>query len=475
MRDQLPAKYNEDIEDVKRFEQMEDGQTECYFDVHSIENIFDFYAENEQFDKAERVLRLGIKIHPGSTTLMIRQAIVMAENGDDERAILLLNTLAKLEQSEPEIHFNLGWSYMKIGKVPEAVACFKRTLDMAFDEYDDFLLDIALFLNQSEEYNLAINFLEPGCKKYPNNENLLFELAYAYDKVDEIEKGIDIYNCLLDVNPFSENGWYNLGILFIKNDDYTAAINCYDYALAINPKHSEALFNKANTLVCLGELKEALNYYIEYISYGYDITVASHYIGDCLEQMEEYTLALRFYRLAVKTDPQYIPAWLGYLALLINQEYTKEALIASAKALTISNAFPEFMYLRGRAQLLAGNYDSALKWFDAAMHNDLDSLRNLYEWLQLKQNLDPAENISDHLGKWMIACPDSAAVNYAAAAFTLRETGNMNAVARYLAAAMRIAPADIYLFLDLFDIPENDIFENKILSPIVDKYKDYGF
>ena len=474
MHNPQQTNHNELTEDVKRFEKMENGQTEYYFDVHSIENIFDFYAENEQFEKAERVLQLGIKIHPGAVSLLLKQAVILLEKGNDKEAISILNGLAELEQSNPDILFNLGWAYLKIEDIGTAVSYFKKTLEAADDEYEDFLLDIALFLNQSEEYTHTIDFLEQGREKCHDNENLLFELAYAYDKEGNVKEGINIYERLLDVNPFSENAWYNLGILYIRNEDYVNAIKCYDYALAIDPSHAEALFNKANALVNLGELRNALDCYFDYVSFGYDIVLAYHYIADCLEQMGFYELALRFFRTITKIDPSYMPAWLGYIALLINRNQIKEALSASAKALLTSGSFPEFMYLRANALLLADKPESALKWFGKSIINDLDNVRNIFEWLQVKKQLNPMENVFSYLDEWLHKYPDSTAVNYAAAAIAIQESGDTKLAARFLETALQKAPENFDYFLDVFSISE-DIFQDDILNHIITKYTNHEF
>ena len=466
--------HNEMTEDVKRFEQMEDGHTEYYFDVQSIENIFDFYAENDDLEKAERVLQLGIKIHPGSVSLLMKQAIILLEKGNDKTAISILNGLAELEQSNPDILFNLGWAYLKIDDITTAVSYFNKTLNIADDEYEDFLLDIALFLNQSDEYTHTIDFLESGCIKCPDNENLLFELAYAYDKEDNIKEGLNTYKRLLDINPFSENAWYNLGILYIREEDYVNAIKCYDYALAINPSHAEALFNKANALVNLGELRNALDCYIDYVSFGYDVILAYHYIADCLEQMGFYELALRFFRIIVKTDSSYMPAWLGYIALLINRNHVKEALSASAKALLTEGSFPEFMYLRANALLLADKPVNALKWFSKSIINDLDNLRNIFEWLEVKKMLNPLEESTSHIDEWLQNYPDSSAVNYAAAAIAIQESKDSKLAACFLETALQKAPENFDYFLDIFSISD-DIFEDDVLNSIITKYTDYEF
>lgn len=473
MHESWQTNHNEINEDVERFEQMESGEKEFYFDVHSIENIFDFYADKNQFEKAERVLQIGFRQHPNSTSLLAKQSIVLMERGEDMQAIDLMESLVNLEQSNPEFFLNLGWVYLRNGFTEKGIDCFYKTLDVAFEEREEYLLDIALFLNQIDLFETTISFLETGCKEYADNENLLFELAFAYDKEGNIQKGMETYNVLLELNPFSENAWYNLGILYIKNKELDLAISCYDYTLAINASHAEALFNKGNALVHLSKYQEAFDCYVDYISYGYDVVLAYHYIADCLEQMELIELSIRFYRLSVETDPGYIPAWLGYLSLLINHERADEAMEATKKALETTTDYSEFQYLRARAFLLTNNLKEAYKAFELSFELDPDNLRTVYELFQLKLALYPRLKTLSIWQKWLKKYPESPALHYLGFALFIQENMDIKKAAVYLEYGVKTDPETYDLFMELYPDIEEIIQNNKKLNQIIIKYFDY--
>ncbi len=473
MHESWQTNHNEIKEDLERFEQMENGEREYYFDVHSIENIFDFYADKNQFEKAERALQLGFRQHPNSTSLLSKKAIILMEKGDDQSAIEIMEGLINLEQSNPEFYLNLGWAYLRNGFEDKGIECFNKTIEIAFDEQEDYLLDMGLYLNQAEYYESTISFLEPACQQFPNNENLLFELAFAYDKVGDIENGLRTYNKLLEVNPFSENAWYNIGILYIKNKELETANNCYDYALALNPSHAEALFNKGNALVHLGKFEDALNCYIDYISYGYEPLLAYHYMADCLEQMENIELSVRFYRQCVQVDPDYIPAWLGYISLLINHEKNEEALEATQKSLMLSGEYSEFLYLRARALLLVNDIKGATLAFESCFNLDPDNLRNAYELLHIKIAASQRLNGDALLKKWHKRFPESAAVQYLMAAQYFLEHADFTQGAKYLNDALTSDPESYEFFIELYPEIEEIIQNNQELNQIVIKYFDY--
>jgi len=461
---------DEYTEDVKRFEQMDYGKKECYFDVESIENIFDFYAENDQFDKAELALKLGCKLHPNSLPLLFKKTLIMMEKGDENNAIKLLEELLKFEDSNPELYFYLGWLNLKTNNLQNALSYFNEALKIAFYDEEELLVEIVYALNQMEFFDIAIKILETAKVKYPDNEGVMFELAYAYANIDMTEKSLLIYYKMLEKDPFSEDVWNNLGILFYKNDDFKHALECYDYVIAINPKNGEVMFNKGNALLSIGKAPEALDCYIDYFSYGnYDTTVY-HYIAECLEQMKLYDLSYRFYEQSVSIEPSFLPSWISYILLLINNKDEKKALKKTTEALLVTEWFPEFIYLRAKAFMISNNYEQALYWMEKCLENEPNFLRNVAEWIMLKKKLCPYINSIEILKEKYKNCPESYALNYACAAIAVIEMNDFNLAGKFLDVALSKAPEEFDKFFAFFEIPENVIFDNTDLFKIIKKY-----
>lgn len=474
MHDSRQTNYNEIKSEIERFEMMEKGQKNFFFDVHIIEEIFDFYTDKFQYEKAEKVINIGIHQHPNATALQVKQAIVLMEKGEDERAMYLLQNLSHLESSNSEVYLNLGLVYLRNDYILEAEENFRKALEISSEDREYILLDIGIFFNQHEVYTKAIEFLKPACIEFKENENLIFELAYAYDKEYDLINGIETYEKVIVLNPFSENAWYNLGILHAKSDNLEMANECYDFALAIYPEHGEAIFNKANALVGLHKLEEALDYYFDYISMGYEPTLPYHYIADSLEQMNRTEDSLRYYRLVTNKFPQYMPAWLNYLATLVNKEMVEEALEASVEVLKYHSDYGEMWYLRGRVLLLNHNLTEALDAFEKAFEDDPDSLRNIYELYELKLALQPKLKREELLEEWHNLYPTSPAVHYMYCAHYLMEDRNITRAVTHLDFALEEDP-NIELFLSLFPKAKSMIKKSKKLSRIIDKHFDYEF
>lgn len=472
MHNSRQTNYNEIKREIERFELMEKGQKSFFFDVHTIEDIFDFYTDGLQYEKAEKIIEIGIHQHPNATSLQLKHAIVLMEKGEDEKAVTLLQYLSQLEKYNHEVYLNLGLIYLRNNNIPQAEKNFRQALEVASEEREMVLFDIAVLLNQHEAYTQTIELLQSACNEFKTNEHLLFELAYAYDKENNLISGMEIYEKVIDINPFSENAWYNLGILHAKSSSFEQAIECYDFTLAITPEHSEALFNKANALVALQKFDEAIDNYFEYISFQNEPILPYHYIADSFEQLEKIDESLKYYQLLTSKQPDYMPAWLNYLAILINKEMVQEALTVSKNALKYHANFSEIWYLRARSLLLNNDLSNAHNAFEKAFEDDPDSLKNSYELYQLKLALKPELNGKSILDEWHQLYPTSPAVHYMLCAHYLLDERNITTACHHLTMALN-EDLNIELFIAFYPQVEKIIKKSKKLSRIIEKHFDY--
>jgi len=374
------------METVERFEELVQLNQESYFDVFQIESIFDYYHQNNILDKAEMAISMGLRQHPDSTILQLKLSTLYLELDKDEEALEILNYLKEVESNNAEIFLNLGIIYTRFAEKKEALKNFEIAIkNCSSEDLADYIFEISFNLNQEGYYTEAKNVINYYLNEFSNNENILFELAYAYDKLDEIDEGIDTYNDLLDINPYLENAWYNLGILHNKQENYAEAIEAYNITIAIAPNLSEAYFNKANSLAQTGEFIEALNSYAEYISYSYPNAITYYYMGDCWENLGNNVLASKFYKAAIDLDPNHIEALrsLGRTSY-IAQDY-ETSIYALDKAVNIDPKSSDLWRALGKSYKKSKKLAEAKRCLKRALinqHQDTNNWMEMYEFLE---------------------------------------------------------------------------------------------
>jgi len=438
MQDFLHASHDEILEAVERFERMINTEKVVYFDVHQVENIYEFYLDKSLFNQAGHILEIGLEQHPQATGLLVKQASLFADQGKINQAYEILMRVAPIENTNPDVFITLGWIMLQKTDLKAALTFFNKAADLAFEDDKDILMEIAYNLSQEEAYAESIVFLERLLEKYPEHENALFELAFAQDKVFEYPKSIASYERLLSINPFSENAWYNAGILYSKLEQYTKASQAYDYTLAINPEHSEAYFNKGNSLMHHGCYKEALDAYIEHVTFSSDTALTYQYIADCWEQMGDYEMAIRFYQLVIKEFPQHADAWYGIgTALMENKNFTG-GLQAIDQAITNNPLNADYWFAHARGLFELDKAEDATRSLENGLNIDPDEVTGWFELLKLKVVLDSDFDILGYINKLSKQYQDTAAIHYLSAVAHFHFLKNTKAAIKALKVAIAL-------------------------------------
>ncbi len=415
MQDFLHASHDEVLQAIERFEKMISTEKIEYFDVHQIENIYDFYFEKSLIEQAQQILNIGLSQHPDSPSLLIKRAMLMAEHDDIDEALKLLRGLAPLDSSNPDVYMTLGWIMLQKNNTPEALEYFWNAVEVAFEDKEDILLEISYNLNQQELYLESINFLKQLLKLNPNHENALFEYAFSLDKTLEYEKSITAYKRLLNINPYSDNGWYNMGIIYNKLGHYKEAAQAYNFTIAINPKHEEAYFNLGNSLVQTGCFKEALDAYAEHVALSHDAFLTYQYMADCWEQLGHYELAIRFYQLVIKQAPKHADAWYGLGTTLMETENYSGGLQAIDQAISLNPLNADYWFAHARGLFELDKAEDAARSLENGLNLDPHELTGWLELLKLKLVLNRQFDTEDYIANLLRENEDIAAIYYLSA------------------------------------------------------------
>ncbi|MGQ1783798.1 MULTISPECIES: tetratricopeptide repeat protein [unclassified Saccharicrinis] len=445
-------------EAVERFEKLVHHNKESYFDVFQIESIFDYYNEKNMMDKAESAIKMGLRQHPGSTSLLLKHTTLLIERSENEVALDILEYIKEVESSNSEIFLNLGIIHTRLGDKKKAIANYTKALKLVgTEELEEFVFEIGFNLNQEGFYADSRNLLKNFHPQFPNNENILFEMAYAHDKLNEVEEGITVYNKLLDINPYLENAWYNLGILFNKQENYSEAIDAYDITIAIAPNLSEAYYNKANSLAQIGEYREAINCYTEYMSFSFPMALTYFYVGDCWENLANYDLASRFYKMAVDIDPEHAEALqsLGRTSYRV-QDY-ETSVFAFDKALVMNPDSSDLWLSLGKSYKKMKKTAEAKRCLKRALinqHEDTISWIEMYQFLEeSEKDFDPIPFLKRLLNKDQT----NGALHYLAA-IVYNKCNNQKDALRHLVIARQLLPDDLEIVLNeypaLVSMPE---------------------
>jgi tetratricopeptide (TPR) repeat protein len=381
---QSPDQNADQAHCVQRYEAMEANREQYFFDVEELEMVIDHYLERNEPRRAEKVLRFAQQLHPSSSELTFCEAVVMMALGRLGKALELLDMVEKVEPWNEEVQLHKAGIYSQQRNHRRSVEHYKKALDLAEEGLDEIHLDLAFEYENLEEYGEAITCLKHALELNPENEAVLYELAYCYDLAEADEACITFFRHFTDEYPYSSVSWYNLGNVYAKLERYEESNEALDLALAIDERFSSAWFSKARNLLIAGRFQDAIHCYEETLVFDGPQAITYSFIGECYEKMERYEQALINYDQAIAMDPEWVDAWIGRGVVKDMQDKVAEAVQALQHAVRTSPEHPDAWYYLANAMGRAKRYDEALGAFAKA--NELEP-QNLDGWLDHAQML----------------------------------------------------------------------------------------
>ncbi|MGB8490950.1 MAG: tetratricopeptide repeat protein [Bacteroidales bacterium] len=457
--DKFGFSYEEEIKDaVQKFERMKKNNENYFFDVIEFESIIDFYIESNNSIKAFEAATLASEQHPNSVSIQLRTAKVLLDRGRAVEALKILKRLESIEPGNHEIYISKGTALGILGDIQGAKKMFDFALTLDSDDPGNILFAITAVLQNLNYYEYLIPYLKRLIDLEPEFYAHLYDLAYACDKIDDLENSIIYYHKYLENEPFSDSGWYNLGIIYNKLEDYEKALEAYDYSLAINSQNTFALFNKGNILCNLERHTEAVSVYHEYLENEPESFEAMTYLAECYEKTGDLFMAKKYYHEAIELAPDYADPWFGLGIIALESGSPDDSMIFLRKAVRLDDENPEIWYTLGKAHYAKNERKAALRCFREALK--LDAYYNDV-WIDIGRMIlfdGLTHKALPYLEKAYKVIGDVPGINYLLASYYMH-FGVMDKAFRHLSLAL---DADKDLFKDFHDVFPIRIFNRKI-------------
>lgn len=418
-------------EAVARFKKMVKTHTNKYFDVFEVEGIVDHFLEDGRIKLAKKAVEAGLRLHPTSVAIKIRQAQVLMHEGKLEECLELLSLAERIETNNPDLFLTKGGALNLLGDVGKAIEAFDMALTMPIDEPDETLYNIGISFGQAGETNLAIKYLEKAYQANPKNEIVLYELGYYCDKSSLFEESIDYYNKYLDIDPFNHSVWYNLGITYNRMGMFEKAIEAYDFSLTLNEDFLHAHFNKANALANNCQYDDAIACYLEYLKLDHENDDAYCYLAECYLNTDKYSDALVYYQKAIRLNETNSSAWYGSGLIMWSEGELADALVFFKKAISIEEDNPDFWSMAAKVYAELNQVKDAVKAFENAARLDPENIDNWLCYSEMYYDMDNTDMAIEILKKASKINKSNAFLNYRLTAYLLYKNEELEAVCHF--------------------------------------------
>ncbi|GAB4242768.1 MAG: hypothetical protein Kow0049_32100 [Stanieria sp.] len=183
--------------------------------------------------------------------------MALCELGKYQTAVPILKQAIKLNPTFPWSYFHLGDALANQSQWDEAIAAYRHFLSLepnvyGYERLGNVLLmqvnpfdpEAKLILKEALAcYRRAIEleptYLNPFYKAIelqPDNPELYFLLAQAYNKQEKLSIAVGFYQIGLQINSNYPEAYFELGIILERLGNLKAALDCYQNAIVLEPQ-----------------------------------------------------------------------------------------------------------------------------------------------------------------------------------------------------------------------------------------------
>jgi len=219
-----------------------------------------YYLYHGDLEMAEKFVTKVLIIQPNNVVALNTRGLINLKSGNLAIARWVFEEKAlKEDPHSTEAWTNLGVTYMKMGKTPEAVACFEKALEFDPDNVPA-LLNVASIYLQYLHYQAALEQYERVLKLVPDNVEAMVGASSCLLGLRRPDEAVARLQSALKIEPNNGALWARLGKVY---ETYLGkldrAIEAYEqYARVSNVPPSDPIVSKIEALKQMreeGELK----------------------------------------------------------------------------------------------------------------------------------------------------------------------------------------------------------------------------
>lgn len=309
------------------------------------------------------------------------------------------------EIKNEDIHYNLGVTYIKLGRYPEATQALKEAVHL-----DDSLVRAHYHLGyayvEQGSYTLAIQHLERAIDISPSLERAYYHLARAHRGGGNLEAATYAVTEALRLDPtyaaarelagFIKQGHYNKGVTHLANEQYSEASTAFQNAITLDEGFITAYYNLGLSHFKMGHYQEALPPLQKTIALDPTYKAAYHTLALVYFNTHDLVKASETLKALLKLDPNYQPA----ISLLsaIDPSFTPPEPDQPDDTVPDPKPQQEVHYEQGMKYKDAKKWTAAIAEFQRAIDLDIDfaeaHLRLAEIYLELGE-LDQAETAAN--------------------------------------------------------------------------------
>lgn len=213
------------------------------------------FAANRSYD-AKTNLEKAIALDPENTDAMMRLAELNLIVRQYSESVKLLTKIIEKDRSNTTAWFMRGMNFKENGDTVRAINDFRSAIEADPDYYNAYMQLGILY--QIKNDPIAEGYFSNAIRLKPGSEEALYGRGLWYQDHNNLDKAIQDYTTIVQLNPRNKNAHFNLGYIHhIYLKVYPEAIRHYAQAILADPNYAQAYYNRALCLEAVGNNQDA--------------------------------------------------------------------------------------------------------------------------------------------------------------------------------------------------------------------------
>lgn len=248
----------QEIDKIKKKIKLSENENINFVNESEYSDIINYCFIEKKIEEAIKILVMALKYFPESKKIIISECQVFIELGLYSRANKKLEMLHRQYPDDIAIILLLGINFVNSGIVNKSFYYFELAIKLATKKLEStYLYYIAQTFINSGRFDISINYLKRAIVLEPDNLDIMLDIAFSYEKINDYKKSLEFYLKSVKYDLFSKEMWFNIAILYSKIRNFKKSIKAFNYALAIDPDFIIAQLGKINILIKIKNYQKA--------------------------------------------------------------------------------------------------------------------------------------------------------------------------------------------------------------------------
>ncbi|MEE9465576.1 MAG: tetratricopeptide repeat protein [Candidatus Neomarinimicrobiota bacterium] len=298
---------------------------------------------------------------------MATTQVCVPSSSPDPAAEQLSEAEKKKRERDCLIALSNGWEYFKNREYESSVRNYKRLVDLGCgEEYaSEFYLYYGRAYIEMAKLDSAVFVFQQGLRYLPEDKNLLENMAYVMGKQGKLDRQINYYYRIVEVDPRDTEVMSSLVDVLKTRESWEDLIAILNQWLAVEPENARVQSELIQAFTLSGKdplqfMRDRWKANTDNAQWGID------YARKLIENMD-YAMAYRELESVIELHPTIRLAYQVLAEAALDEGDMDRAIAALQDLYALNRTDSKAAMDLSQAYLRKGNYESALEWAETGI------------------------------------------------------------------------------------------------------------